>query len=188
MANWTRDASGCITIPNVTGRVLLGSAQETNITFGLWVVIADSVAIASNREFGLVTVAIDNQNSQQEVNHNSFSNLRFGGGVHIHFESAYVDNALCLYGVTTEYVNYKIYRFWSNLSYSDPTGVVAGTYGSATTVPQVLVDSFGRLVSIQDVTITADWNNIANKPTTVSLSGLTDVLSTSSVIDCGDYS
>ena len=187
MASWDRDASGCISLTNVIGNVALDIAPSQTMTFGLWVVIVDSVAYPGSRDFSMVTVSIDSQYLIQKVKHNKFSHLSFGHGVAITFTATNENNQLHLYGNTQEAVNYTIYRFWSNLSYEATTGVTSGEYGSATTVPQVLVDSYGRLVNVQDILITPDWVNITGKPTTVALSGLVDALSTSSLIDCGSF-
>lgn len=54
------------------------------------------------------------------------------------------------------------------------TTVTAGTYGNATQVPQITVDSKGRATSAGNVTITPAWSNVTGKPTTISGYGITD--------------
>lgn len=55
-------------------------------------------------------------------------------------------------------------------------GVTAGTYNNnATQIRPFTIDSKGRIVSIEPaLNITADWNNVLNKPTTLSGYGITD--------------
>ena len=184
---WNRNSSGCINIANTTGKTTLDVASSLTMTFGLWIVVVDSVANPNSRDFSMLTVSIKPQSGMQEVKHNKFSHLRFDQGIDITFEAETASDQLFLYGTTSEAVNYTIYRFWSNYSYSDTIDAPAGTYGSSTTVPQILIDSYGRLVDVQDVIITPAWGNITGKPTTVALSGLVDALSTSSVIECGNF-
>lgn len=58
------------------------------------------------------------------------------------------------------------------------TGVSAGSYGSASTVPQFAVDSEGRITSATSVVPSFDWAaNITNKPTTLSGYAITDAIS-----------
>lgn len=54
------------------------------------------------------------------------------------------------------------------------TTVTAGTYGNATQVPQITIDSKGRATSAGNVTITPAWSNVTGKPTTISGYGITD--------------
>src|ERR1035437_10282513 len=98
MTSWNRDSSGCITLSNVLGKVLLDLAPSETMTFGLWIVIADSVANTGSRDFCMVTVSIDSQVTVQQVKHNRFSHLSFGQGVDITFEANYASNQLYLYG------------------------------------------------------------------------------------------
>lgn len=54
------------------------------------------------------------------------------------------------------------------------TTVTAGTYGNATQVPQITVDSKGRATSAGNVTITPAWSSVTGTPTTISGYGITD--------------
>jgi phage-related tail fiber protein len=59
------------------------------------------------------------------------------------------------------------------------SGVVAGTYNSATQVSALTVDAKGRVTAAAAaVTITPAWSSVTGKPTTVATSGLTDAEST----------
>lgn len=55
-----------------------------------------------------------------------------------------------------------------------PAAGTAGTYGSATQVPQITTDAKGRVTSISLLTIAPTFANIASKPTTVAGYGITD--------------
>ena len=50
----------------------------------------------------------------------------------------------------------------------------AGTYGSATQVPQFTTDAKGRVTGVTPVTIAPTFANVASKPTTLSGYGITD--------------
>jgi hypothetical protein len=54
------------------------------------------------------------------------------------------------------------------------TTVVPGTYGSATQSVTFTVDAKGRITNSTSVTVTPDWANVANKPTTLTGYGITD--------------
>lgn len=55
------------------------------------------------------------------------------------------------------------------------TGVVNGTYSSATQTYSLTIDSKGRITSVgAPTTITPDWVNITSKPTTILGYGITD--------------
>lgn len=55
------------------------------------------------------------------------------------------------------------------------TGVVNGTYSSATQTYALTIDSKGRITSVgAPTTITPDWANITSKPTTILGYGITD--------------
>jgi hypothetical protein len=57
------------------------------------------------------------------------------------------------------------------------TGVTSGTYGSSTTTPVLVIDTKGRVSSASNVTITPDWSNVTNRPTTIyALQGSQDSL------------
>lgn len=57
------------------------------------------------------------------------------------------------------------------------TGVVAGTYNTATQVAPITVDSKGRLTTVgAAVTITPAWGSVSGKPTTIAGYGITDAL------------
>ena len=58
-----------------------------------------------------------------------------------------------------------------------PSGVTAGTYGSATQSPQLTIDAKGRVTTGSNVTITPAWADITSKPTTISGYGITDAIS-----------
>ncbi len=62
---------------------------------------------------------------------------------------------------------------------SSPTGVIVGSYGSATQVGTFTVNSTGDLTAAANVTITPDWSSITNTPTTIVGYGITDALTTS---------
>ena len=51
------------------------------------------------------------------------------------------------------------------------SGVTAGTYGSATSVPQFAVDRKGRVTSVSNVTITPAWASITGIPTSLATGG-----------------
>lgn len=59
------------------------------------------------------------------------------------------------------------------------TTVTAGTYGSATQIPQLTIDAKGRATAASNVTITPAWSSITDKPTTVAGYGITDAVSVS---------
>jgi phage-related tail fiber protein len=55
------------------------------------------------------------------------------------------------------------------------SGVVAGTYNSATTISPVTVDTKGRVTTVGTaVTITPDWNDVTGKPTSIEGYGISD--------------
>jgi hypothetical protein len=47
------------------------------------------------------------------------------------------------------------------------SGATAGTYGSVTQIPQVVVDAKGRITSVTALTATPAWSSITGKPTAV---------------------
>jgi hypothetical protein len=63
----------------------------------------------------------------------------------------------------TGIVSNEWFRFFNNLysiAYSATGSVTPGIYGSASKVPQITVDSFGAIVSIQDVTIAINASQV----------------------------
>ena len=55
------------------------------------------------------------------------------------------------------------FRFFNNLytiAYSGVNTVVAGTYGTASKVPQITVDQFGTITGLQNVTIAIDASQV----------------------------
>ena len=63
----------------------------------------------------------------------------------------------------TGIVSNEWFRFFNNLftiAYSATGVVTAGTYGSASKVPQITVDEFGGISGIADVTIAIDANQV----------------------------
>ena len=55
------------------------------------------------------------------------------------------------------------FRFFNNLytiAYSGVNTVVAGTYGTASKVPQITVDQFGAITGLQNVTIAIDASQV----------------------------
>lgn len=65
-----------------------------------------------------------------------------------------------------------------NLSLTE-TGVVAGTYGSATSIPSFNVDAKGRITGVYDRGISMPWSSVSAKPSTVDGFGITDAVKTS---------
>lgn len=70
---------------------------------------------------------------------------------------------------------------WSgsgNLSFAATlaaSGVTAGTYGTASTVPQVTIDAKGRATAAGSVSISIAWSQVSSgKPTTLAGYGITD--------------
>lgn len=57
------------------------------------------------------------------------------------------------------------------------SGIIAGTYGTATKVPTVTYDNKGRATGVVETTITPDFSSITNKPTTLAGYGITDGVS-----------
>ena len=55
-----------------------------------------------------------------------------------------------------------------------PAAGTAGTYGSATQVPQFTTDAKGRVTAVTPVTIAPTFANVASKPTTLAGYGITD--------------
>lgn len=55
-----------------------------------------------------------------------------------------------------------------------PAAGTAGTYGSATQVPQITTDAKGRVTGVALVTVTPAFSSLTGKPTTVAGYGLTD--------------
>ena len=60
------------------------------------------------------------------------------------------------------------------------SGIVSGSYGSATQVPALTINSKGIVTAASAVTITPAFSSITGKPTTLSGYGITDGVSTSS--------
>lgn len=56
------------------------------------------------------------------------------------------------------------------------SGAAAATYGSATAVAQIVVNTKGVITSASDVTVTPAWGSITSTPTTISGYGITDGL------------
>lgn len=54
------------------------------------------------------------------------------------------------------------------------SGVTAGTAGSATQVPVLTVDTYGRITGFTNTTITPAWTSVTGTPTTVAGYGITD--------------
>lgn len=67
----------------------------------------------------------------------------------------------------------------------DDSGVVAGTYGDDTHVPQFTVDSHGRVTGVTEVLTTFAFADLTGKPTTVAGYGITDAVPTSLQIIAG---
>lgn len=57
------------------------------------------------------------------------------------------------------------------------SGVSAGTYGSGTAIPAIVVDAKGRITSVSTNTVTPAWLSITSKPTSISGYGITDAVS-----------
>ena len=51
------------------------------------------------------------------------------------------------------------------------SGVTAGTYGTATAVPQFVVDAKGRVTSVSNVTVAPAWGSITGIPTSLATGG-----------------
>lgn len=61
------------------------------------------------------------------------------------------------------------------------SGVTAGTYGSASTVPVLTVDAYGRVTSATTSAVTVGWGAVTGKPTTIAGYGITDAVSLSDI-------
>lgn len=160
---WLRNSNGVKTISNVSGRILLDTLDIGSIPFGIWIIVCDSILNPNNKEFSILNATIASNN---EITYNRFSHLIIGNHIGLSFDVTKDTTKLAVYGITSTNVNYNIFRFWSNQSYSDPI-LLEGVYGSNTKVPQVVVDSFGRLVDISEVSIT----QANNDPLTISVPG-----------------
>lgn len=60
------------------------------------------------------------------------------------------------------------------------SGVTPATYGSATTSPQIAIDTYGRVTAASSITIAPAFSSITGKPTTLTGYGITDQLLTTS--------
>ena len=67
------------------------------------------------------------------------------------------------------------------------TGPGAVTRGSASYIPVITTDAYGRIASIANTAASIPFSSITSTPTTLSGYGITDGLSTSSTIDGGTY-
>jgi hypothetical protein len=66
--------------------------------------------------------------------------------------------------------------------YIADTGVGAGTYGAANTIPVISVNSRGQLTSVSTAAISVAFNDITGKPTTLAGYGITDAQPLSDVL------
>lgn len=176
--SWQRNTSGVIPVTNVSGRVLLDSLVIGNISFGVWIVVCDSIANSNDREFSIINATIS---SNGDISFNRLAHLITGNHIGLFFDVAKENNNLVLYGITNVFVNYNIFRFWSNDSYSSPI-LTNNSYGGGTKIPVISVNTSGEISELQEITNTPNWDDIESKPTTVAESGLIDALSTSSII------
>ena len=62
------------------------------------------------------------------------------------------------------------------------SGVTAGTYGSASSVPSITVDAKGRITSVGANPVAPVFSNITSKPTTLAGYGITDAVSNTATI------
>jgi len=62
------------------------------------------------------------------------------------------------------------------------TGVTAGTYGAANTIPVLSVNAQGQLTSVSTAAISVAFNDITGKPTTLAGYGITDAQPLSNVL------
>lgn len=60
------------------------------------------------------------------------------------------------------------------------TGVIAGSYGDANTLPTFQVDIKGRIISAGRINLNLDWSRITGKPTTLAGYGITNGVDISS--------
>jgi hypothetical protein len=54
------------------------------------------------------------------------------------------------------------------------SGATAGTYGSASMIPTITVDIYGRISSVSATAVAAAWGAVTGKPTTLAGYGITD--------------
>jgi hypothetical protein len=67
-------------------------------------------------------------------------------------------------------------------SYSDITGVAAGTYGNASNIPQITVDSKGRITSATNVAVSIPSNSISVTGSDLTMSGTTGTAITNATL------
>lgn len=56
------------------------------------------------------------------------------------------------------------------------TGVISGTYGSASQIPSFTVDAQGRMSAASNIALAVDWSAVASKPTTLAGYGITNAV------------
>jgi hypothetical protein len=71
-----------------------------------------------------------------------------------------------------------------NLTAAGPGAV---TTGSASYIPVITTDAYGRIASVANTAVSIPFSSITSTPTSLSGYGITDALSTSSTIDGGTY-
>lgn len=61
------------------------------------------------------------------------------------------------------------------------SGVTAGTYGAASSVPVLTIDQYGRVTAASTAAISVSWAAVTAKPTTVAGYGITDAVTLSDI-------
>jgi len=160
---WSRDqdANSAVEITGMAVFVRLGTAHGTTAwiqtgtvtTLGTDPIVYSQFAAAGGTLAGAGITVSGTNNSTTSVN--AGAGLSFSGG-------ALVVNPTARLSTATAQLDLA------------PSGVTAATYGSATLVPVITVDAFGRTTSVTTTTIAPSFASITAKPTTLAGYGITD--------------